>query len=49
MWGFGGSMTLKEREKLSKRLADVVPTHEIQLTTYASSSRRQRWSTIHYD
>ena len=31
MWGFGGSMTLKEREKFSKRLADVIPTHEIQL------------------
>ena len=29
MWGFGGSMILREREKLSKLLADIIPTHEV--------------------
>lgn len=24
-------MTLKEREKFSKKLADVIPTHDVQL------------------
>ena len=31
MWGFGGSMTLKERENLSKRLADIINTHDVSL------------------
>lgn len=31
MWGVGGSLTLKERGNFSRSIADILPTHEIQL------------------
>lgn len=31
MWGVGGSLTLKERGNFSRAIAEIVPTHEIQL------------------
>lgn len=31
MWGVAGALTLRERGKFSEAIAEIIPTHEVEL------------------